>query len=194
MKRVIQTRSGRLVDPLDLRVEDVDLGDIADALANICRFTGHSSRFYSVAEHSIHVAAIVGWLGGTEREQRVALLHDASEAYLMDVPSPLKHTPQFSFYREVEAEAQTVILDHFILLSAATAGHWTIDRADEIMLGIEARDLMGARTRPEHWSSLLAIPPPEAGLALTEWDLRWAPDWDPREEFLRLWDELGGND
>jgi hypothetical protein len=81
----IQTYSGRQFWPLDPRVEDVHLEDIAHALSNVCRYTGHVREFYSVAEHSVHVS----W--SCEPEDALwGLLHDASEAYLADMARPVK--------------------------------------------------------------------------------------------------------
>lgn len=79
------TASGRQFWPLDPRPEDIDVGDIAHALSNLCRYGGHSSRFYSVAEHSVLVSLVV-----PPEHALVALMHDATEAYVVDVPRPLK--------------------------------------------------------------------------------------------------------
>lgn len=81
----IQTYTGLAFYPADPRPEDVDIRDIAHALSNACRWGGHCSRFFSVAEHSVNVSMLV------EPEHALqALLHDATEAYVVDVPRPLK--------------------------------------------------------------------------------------------------------
>lgn len=82
----IQTYSGKAVYPLSLTVDQVCAEDIAWALAHQCRYAGHSNRFYSVAEHSMHLASLLEGKAG----RLAALLHDASEAYLIDLPSPIK--------------------------------------------------------------------------------------------------------
>ena len=64
--------------------------DIAHALSMNCRFNGHTSAFYSVAEHSLLVADLVDMMGGNYQQRLEALLHDATEAYLSDVPAPFK--------------------------------------------------------------------------------------------------------
>jgi hypothetical protein len=73
---------------MDPKPEDIDLEDIAHALGNICRYTGQVERFYSVAEHSVTCA--VDPRAQDDVHRRALLLHDASEAYLGDVISPLK--------------------------------------------------------------------------------------------------------
>lgn len=81
----IETRSGKRVSVENPLPEQFDIKDIAYALSNTCRFNGHCSGFYSVAEHSVVVALRL------PPELRLAgLLHDATEAYLGDIPSPIK--------------------------------------------------------------------------------------------------------
>jgi hypothetical protein len=85
---VTHTSRGRHLDLLDPRPDDVDPEEIARALGNQCRYNGNVLRYYSVAEHSVHIAE------HTEREGRspvlclAALLHDAHEAYLGDLTVP----------------------------------------------------------------------------------------------------------
>lgn len=81
----IQTFTGRAFWPLDPRVDDIDILDIAHALSMLCRYGGHTRRFYSVAEHCVLMSRYV------EPENALwALLHDATEAYMVDVPRPIK--------------------------------------------------------------------------------------------------------
>ena len=91
----VETRSGLKVNVQNPAVDAFDIKDIAYALSNTCRFNGHCAGFYSVAEHSVAVALRL------PRNLRLAgLLHDATEAYLGDVPSPIK---QFlPDYKEME--------------------------------------------------------------------------------------------
>jgi hypothetical protein len=80
-----QTYSGVKFWPLDCRVEEINLIDIAHGLANTCRYNGHCLRFYSVAEHSVLVSRLV-----KPENALQALFHDAPEAYVGDVIRPLK--------------------------------------------------------------------------------------------------------
>src|SRR5690606_5290032 len=77
----MQTFTGRAVYPLDLRPDDIDIQDIAHALSMQCRYAGHTRQFYSVAEHSVHVARWCRQYGPAAALE--GLLHDATEAYLV---------------------------------------------------------------------------------------------------------------
>lgn len=92
------TYTGRQFWPLDPRPEDVDIIDIAHALSMICRYQGHTQYFYSVAEHAILMARHSLLHRPNDWEMALfCLLHDAAEAYVCDVVSPLKQSiPAFS--------------------------------------------------------------------------------------------------
>lgn len=104
----IQTYVGSQFWPIDPRASEIDPKDIAHALSMLCRFGGHCLRFYSVAEHSVLLARAVS------KENRLwALLHDATEAYLVDVPRPIK--PFLIGYREAEDKIALAICERFSL-------------------------------------------------------------------------------
>lgn len=104
----MQTFTGKLVDLADFRVEDVRLPDIAHALSLINRFTGHSKVPYSVAQHSVMVSQMC------DPENALwGLLHDASEAYLGDMATPLKTL--LPDYRALEEHVQKTIAKAFYL-------------------------------------------------------------------------------
>ena len=116
----IQTLSGRRVNPLDAAPEDIDPADIARALSNLCRFGGHSKAFYSVAQHSAIVCDLLEERGATPDELMAALLHDAAEAYLGDLPHPLKHRSELgAAFRVAEKRLEAVIAERFALPEAA---------------------------------------------------------------------------
>lgn len=79
------TNSGRVIDLTITDPAEITLEDIATGLSNVCRFNGQIKQFYSVAQHSLFVAELV-----PEKFKLQALLHDATEAYICDVPTPLK--------------------------------------------------------------------------------------------------------
>jgi len=131
----IQTFTGKKFFPLDPKMEDICIEDIAHSLSMQCRFVGHSKQFYSVAEHSI--AMVNCWFSGPENKDlaKYAILHDASEAYLCDMPSPIKHLPEFQFYREAEKRLSKMIYVRFGLDPAEPD---LIKRADYEILCEEA--------------------------------------------------------
>jgi hypothetical protein len=102
----IRTYTGRQYWPMDPRAEDICIEDVAHALSNLCRFTGHTAKFYSVAEHSVYVSFLVH-----ESLAFAGLLHDAHEAYINDIAKPLKLClPE---YGAVEAKNWAVLAEAF---------------------------------------------------------------------------------
>ncbi len=129
----IQTASGLMVSPLNPDPSTLTLPDIAHALSHICRFTGHTRTFYSVAEHSVRVARLV-----PPADRLAALLHDATEAYLCDIATPVK--AMLPGYAEAEDRLARVIADKW-----GVTYPWpeSVKRADRIMLHSEDRELIG---------------------------------------------------
>jgi 5'-deoxynucleotidase YfbR-like HD superfamily hydrolase len=93
----IRTSSGIYLDVFNMHLhnKDIFIKDIAHALSLQCRFSGHIQTFYSVAEHSLRVAELV-----PDKFKLAALLHDASEAYIVDIPAPIK--PNLPSYKTLE--------------------------------------------------------------------------------------------
>lgn len=101
--------SRKWVDPLNLNPADVCLQDIATSLANQCRWAGHLPAVLTVAQHSVFVSEMC-----RTEDALWGLLHDASEAYLKDLPRPLKQCQHFGpAYREAERRAMAVICSVF---------------------------------------------------------------------------------
>lgn len=86
--------------PLEPKVEDIDIEDIAHALSLLCRANGHFKHFYSVGLHSLNCAKEAQARGYSERVMLGCLLHDGSEAYLADITRPVKRHLQK--YLEIE--------------------------------------------------------------------------------------------
>lgn len=102
----IRTFTGLYIDVFNPTIDMICIEDIAHGLSNVCRFAGQISEFYSVASHSICVS------NNVLKEHRLqALLHDASEAYLGDMPSPIKR--MFPDYKNVEKNLMLVISEKF---------------------------------------------------------------------------------
>lgn len=137
----IQTTSGRTVHLFDPKVEEIELEDIARALSQINRFTGHTKRLYSVAEHSIYVAELLRQWGEPTYVQLQGLLHDSQEAYLGDISGPLKSTPVFGdIYRLAEDNMLRCIYTALQVKEWPTQREQeAIKRADKAMLDIEIK-------------------------------------------------------
>ena len=164
----IQTYSGRAFWPLDPRAEDVELADIAHSLAHQCRFAGHCLKFYSVAEHSVILSRFV-----SKRAALAALLHDAGEAYLVDLPRPIKRAiPQ---YRAAEDAVFAAIAERFQLDGIPDEVH----EADRRILTDEMRANMAAPPAP--WST--AAEP--LGIRLHYWS-----PMEARRAFIARFNEL----
>lgn len=181
----IQTATGLRVNPLSMKPEDVDIADIAHALANLCRFTGHTREFYSVAQHSVLVSRLLERWGCDPWVQLWGLMHDAAEAYLGDVASPMKRyacfmfaldgVPQSMSFERVEREAMTTIAVAYDLPLPVPP---VVKEADSQLLSDEAAALIGN---------------------CTEWDLSCVPgemSIDPVSPadavimFMERWDAL----
>ena len=141
----LQTFTGRQFWPLDPRAEDVYIMDIAHALSQLCRFGGQTRVFYSVAEHCVRVS-----LACHPTDALAGLLHDAAEAYIVDVPSPLKRS--LIGYHEAEAAVHRAICERFNIDHGIPG---SVHVADNQLLATEARDLM--LRSPNQWSPM---PPP----------------------------------
>jgi hypothetical protein len=152
----IQTVSGRRVNPFAPSPDDIDLGDIAVALSNQCRFGGHTRRYYSVAQHACIVSDQVLARAGDAHAALWALLHDASEAYLIDLPHPIKHRSELGrLYREAEEELEEIIRQRFGLSGPAPASVKEVDRA------VLATERAALTMVAWHWPELEGVEPLE---------------------------------
>lgn len=104
----IRTYSGKYFNPCDPDSSLIEIEDIAHALSMQVRFGGHLPTFYSVAQHSVLTRQLVK---PDPKLELTALMHDASEAYLIDVPRPVKE--QLSNYKEIEDRLMKVIAEKF---------------------------------------------------------------------------------
>jgi uncharacterized protein len=160
----LQTVSGRWVNPFDPDPEQLDAGDIARALANQCRFGGHCRVFYSVAQHSVIVSRLVEQRGGDAEDAFAALMHDAAEAYLGDMPHPLKHrSPLGAAFKAAEDDLERALRDRFRIKPDVPE----IKRADRALLASERR-AFSAETW--HWPELEGVEPLDIALEA------WPPD------------------
>jgi hypothetical protein len=145
----ICTRRGVLIDLFDPPPSAFDIGTVAHALAQKCRWGGQAARFYSIAQHCV----LTSWLVPDEVALQ-GLLHELDEVFLPDVPGPLKHLPWAAEWR--------ALCDRHMRAGCAWHGlpypfDERVHLADELLLSTEARDIMS-----------IADP-------VAEWGVRWAP-------------------
>lgn len=134
MTNFTRTYSGGVFYPLDPRIDDINITDIAHHLSQINRFTGATRVPYSVAQHSVLVSMIL-----PDYLKLAGLLHDAAEAYCNDISTPIKYSVGMEGYRSIEARIDLAIRIKFGLTQL---GADDIKTADRILLQAERRDLM----------------------------------------------------
>lgn len=166
----MQTVSGKQFWPLDPRPEEIDINDIAAALAKQCRFGGHCDWHYSVAQHSVYVSHQV-----PPEFQLDALMHDSTEAYCIDVPRPLKRS--LIGYAKIEDRIWMAIATKFGL---SLRLHHCIHEADESVLLAEKAQVM--RPGPAWTLDTKAKP---ANIKVSQ----WTPDM-AREAFISRFEVL----
>ena len=169
----VSTFSGNRFYPLEPRIDRVAIEDIARGLAYQCRFNGQTREFYSVAQHSLIVSALV-----PPTLRLAALLHDAAEAYLGDMVKPLKVLlPAFA---AIEEQVSAIIATAF---GIDFSDYGPIKRADLIALATEKRDLMPHSA--ERWAYLDDIHP------LPQPIITMSPE-QAKQDFLSEFVRLGG--
>lgn len=169
---IIQLHSGRVIDILAPMRDAIDIEDIAHALSNLCRWSGQCDGFYSVAQHSVIVSEIVPPEHALE-----GLLHDGTEAFLVDLPSPLKAL--LPDYKSIEERLARVIASRFGLPATPTR---CVKVADTLVAATERRDLF-ANARGDGWS-------PIPGLELLPTKIEPLAPLAARCLFLARWIEL----
>ena len=180
----IQTYTGRLVNPFDIKEGDISIEDIAHSLSMQCRFNGNTNKFYSVAEHSINVSLILSSMPA--KTQLLGLLHDATEAYLSDIPTPVKkYLPDYlsieeklstDIYRELHPQYGDLSVNDFYL----------VNLVDKELTVLEGREFMGGKV----WDNKPSSFGPNPGFSLdTVWGVEEIKDMY-LELYSRLWKEI----
>lgn len=138
----VETFSGRYVDVGSPDPDSIALEDIAHALANTCRYGGHCKTFYSVAEHSVFCSIRVERQGFGRAWQLAALHHDDAEAFLSDIPRPMKPLLGEA-YERMSDTMDAAIVEALDLPFEADAFHSDIVKeADNWALFVEAKHLL----------------------------------------------------
>jgi 5'-deoxynucleotidase YfbR-like HD superfamily hydrolase len=135
----ILTASGDYVDPLNFKHEDFHAKVAIFAISQINRFTGHTTRPWSVGQHTLLVYRITKLHGGSTQQLMWALVHDMTEAYLGDMARPIKQ--QMPSFRDAEFEIIEAICYNYGLPIAEPK---IVKDADNIALSIEALNLFPA--------------------------------------------------
>lgn len=181
MNPEIMLSSGRVLDLFDPDPEVLDIQVIARALARLCRYNGHSKRFYSVAEHSVLVSSIL-----PKDLKKWGLLHDAAEAFLGDVVSPLKRSPLMAGYRQAEAVMEKEILRRFGVYTRYPEDAAWVKRADLAALATEIQTVAPGSPEAAYWRRHNeTLPAP----VVPSWELGLAPE-EAEDMFLEMFAEL----
>ena len=146
----IQTFSGVAFTPLEPRAQDVRVKDIAHHLSMACRFTGAPRRLISVAEHSWFVSTLVPQEGLLPL---AGLLHDAAEAYLWDIVTPIK---PHVFFQRPDGSMESASMTEWRILQAVNEAlgvslpftDWRVKEADVAMCVAESDQLLGPKPMP----------------------------------------------
>jgi len=172
MEPWIITNSGIQFNLLETTEQMVNIRDIAHSLSNVGRFGGHCNQFYSVAQHSVHVSQIVSY-----DYAFCALMHDATEAYIGDMVSPLKVA--IPLFKEIEQKLWEVIASKYSLPKYLPK---EVKYADYQLLKAEKRDIM---PETEDWEFLKDINVPS--LYISPWSSEYS-----KIRFLKRFEELSG--
>jgi len=152
--------------------DDFDIVDIAHALSNNCRWAGHTSSFYSVAQHSVYVSRFM------KKHKMLGLIHDASEAYGSDMPTPFK--AELPDFQKMETRMQNKIYNKFLGALPSKEAHEQLKIADKLLLDFEGTMFI------KHWQNIIDVS------IIKQVDDRFHP-WEPRharEEFLKEFRKL----
>ena len=169
----VETVTGKLVNPMDPKVETIDITDIAWSLSRISRFVGHTVTAvpYNVAQHSVYVSNLVqDFVSKPEKFSAVvcpekpallaaarnvsdinelllkALFHDAHEAYIGDMPSPIKRIPELRpIIKAIEAKLDDVIIKKLELSPITDEQQLLIKFGDRLAQAIEGYQYMPSR-------------------------------------------------
>ena len=184
----ITTCSGVHFHPLNPKKDEIRIRDIAHALSLICRASGHVKRFYSVGEHSIACYKEAIARGYSYRIQAGCLLHDASEAYLQDIPTPVK--ADLFDYIKIEDAVQNAIWHKYYTKPLTAEERACVSEIDRDMLAYEFRKLMPEELKG-NYDQLLTDPIDEDDYS----DPRFSINVDPKDvenEFLAIFDLISG--
>lgn len=171
----ITTYTGVKFYPIDPRVEEFVLEDIAHALSLVNRANGHTTVPMSVAQHSVNVATVLKQLGYDVRTQFIGLNHDNSEAYMADIPTPVKEW--LPDYKILEERVQSLAYVWAGLGEVTDEDYCPVNMVDKAMFPVEAKYVLPHSNHP--------IDPLLEDMVIVPWTHDKA-----EKEFIKLWNEL----
>lgn len=159
----------------EIETAQIDIRDIAHALAMNCRWTGHTKQFYSVAQHCVYASR-----EAPPGLEMAALLHDASEAYVHDTPSPLKwylRDHDFTAFKQLEDRIQARV---FQVFGVPTPLPPIIKEIDLRLLATENLQLMPGGEEYQHMMKYGSY----------DWKIRCLPPDQAEAAFLRRFHQI----
>jgi hypothetical protein len=142
---MVETFTGRFVDTRVPNADTITIEDIAHALSQICRYGGHCQTFYSVAEHAVFVSKRLERRGHGPLRQIGGLHHDDSEAYLGDIPRPLKPLLGAGYARLTERMDKAIIKALDLPFTSYMFHDDEVKAADNWALLVEAKYLLPSK-------------------------------------------------
>lgn len=180
-RRWRNTIKGKVLDFDNFGPDDVDIHEIASCLAKICRYTGHTHGFYSVAQHSVLVSNLL-----PNDCAMYGLFHDCAEAYISDIITPLKDILRannaFHFYEEMESMIEEAVfrkIGYPYPLRSEIAIN--VKHADTVLLATEKRDVL---TKIDGWNEPNISPLPNI-IVPVNWEVAY-------KMFVDRYEQLGG--
>ena len=141
MSEYITTYTGKHFEPTNPNPELIRIEDIAHALSMLCRGNGHVKTFWSVGQHCICCAREAAARGLSNRMVLACLLHDASECYMSDVPTPFKN--ELPEYQEQEEHLLGIIYEKFLGSDLTEEEQKELKKIDHAMLWYDLEHLLG---------------------------------------------------
>lgn len=138
-------KSGKLIDVFSYTKDDFNATDVVHGLSNIMRFSGQSATPYSVATHSMNVENVCRILGANIPTRFFAILHDAAEVYIGDIPAPVKvKLPEIiKLEKHINNEILRFFIDEFKFADLASHVDWQlIDDVDKSIVSQELQKLV----------------------------------------------------
>lgn len=180
----LNTHSGVKILPLDFTPAMVRLNDIAHGLAGKMRY--QAQTWCSVAQHSIAVLAVVEQISQpvSKHEARYVLFHDGSEAYLPDMPAPIKNDERFAWFRAIEETVQAAVYEamRVDVATMSDAIKVALKTADKMVRNAEKRFF---REVHQDWREAIPTPDKLRGTLNNFYSYEWSPERAKRR-FLEI--------